>query len=446
MSFARVARNFASFRRVPTRIVIGTAIASVLLMIGMHIMGQPLYMVALFGLLPWFPVLMFESLWKVEHYTWIAIFAVFTVLQVGHLGEHIMQVSQLVLTTGTLACPPPVDSTENASRAMAAGLRSPQSAATYYSSSLVIKPDADGNELMSPRGDMVTGPAACGVFGQLDIEIVHLVWEVAGWLVTLVILLHYPRNKWLWFAAFWLILHTVEHLFISYTFFLDHETAFRGMTQVWGTLADGNIVTAFPLGREVSLVRFYNVAGINGIFARGGLLGTFLPGLNPYLPARPFLHFYYNTLVTVPTVIGFVMVMRETYDKYLAMALPRLSKRQLIETTPLLVPQKFRAGKVIVEQGAVADAFFVISKGEVDVFEGTGETQRKLNRLGAGDFFGEMAYMEGGRRTATVCAATDVEVMRMDYNTFAHLLQQSEMSRQDIEAMVAQRAAALAGV
>jgi len=41
-----------------------------------------------------------------EYYSWIAVFALVTVLQVGHLGGHTVQVAQLQLPNGTIACPP----------------------------------------------------------------------------------------------------------------------------------------------------------------------------------------------------------------------------------------------------------------------------------------------------------------------------------------------------
>lgn len=442
---AQVMRNLATFRRVPPRLVLGGAAASALLLVGMWALGQPLYIIALFALLPWLPIILFESLWKVEHYNWIAIFAVLAFLQVAHLGEHVIQVTQIGLASGTKVCPPPVDTPENAARAVAAGLRSPDVPATNFSASLVVMPSTDGIELMDPFGNYIVGPVGCGVFGQLDIEIVHLIWgEIIGWLMTLLLLLKFPRSRWLWFALIWVVIHATEHLFISYTYFIDREAVFSGTQQIWATLAEGNIVTAYPLGKEPALVPFYDVAGKFGIAARYGLLGSLFPQINLYLPERHYLHFFYNTLVTIPTVIGFVMVAREMYDKYLALALPRLSKKQLIAATPALVPQTFRAGETIIRQGDMADTFYVLTRGIVEVIDEHAVTARQLARLERGQFFGEMAFLQGGPRTATVRAVTDVEVMKLDYAAFADLMAESEVSRRDIEAMAARRALALA--
>jgi CRP/FNR family transcriptional regulator, cyclic AMP receptor protein len=64
------------------------------------------------------------------------------------------------------------------------------------------------------------------------------------------------------------------------------------------------------------------------------------------------------------------------------------------------------AGDVLTRQGAIAREFFVIVAGEVDVIR----DERSVARLGPGDFFGEMVLLDSPYRTATVVAATDVEL------------------------------------
>ena len=115
--------RFLAFKRIPLKIVAVTALASYLLQIGAILQGQPLYVIAFYTLLPWIPLLVFEGLWKYEHYNWIAIFAIVTALQLGHLGEHAFQVTEYVFLNGTLACPPPVDDVANARRAAACSNR-----------------------------------------------------------------------------------------------------------------------------------------------------------------------------------------------------------------------------------------------------------------------------------------------------------------------------------
>ena len=420
--------HFLKFKRIPAHIVLSTALVSVLLAAGLYTMGQPLYIIVLFALLPWMPVMLFESLWKIDHYHWIAIFAVITVLQLGHVAEHVVQTAVLSFssTKTTAACPPPVDNAVTAQRAIDAGLRDSASAPTGLSSSVLIVPDAQGQPTLNALGSLVSGPPACGVFGQLDLEIVHLVWELMGWSLTLLLLTQFPRNRWLWVSLILATVHTFEHLFISYTFFFDTNAVYAGARQLWGTVADGSIVTAVPLGKEPVMLTFYDVAGKFGLGAKDGLLGVFFPALNPYLPTRPYLHFYYNLLVTGAGVIAFALELRHVYDRYLARALPRLSRAELAAASAHLERETYKPGDTIVRQGDPAESFYIISRGMVKVVrKNTNGQEYPLATMQAGQYFGEVGLLRDGRRHATVRALTAVEVLRMDRDTFSQLMQSS---------------------
>lgn len=64
----------------------------------------------------------------------------------------------------------------------------------------------------------------------------------------------------------------------------------------------------------------------------------------------------------------------------------------------------FPEGATIVEEGATGTSFFVIADGDVNVSI-AGDVKATL---GNGDFFGEMAVIDEGVRSASVIAATDV--------------------------------------
>ncbi len=64
----------------------------------------------------------------------------------------------------------------------------------------------------------------------------------------------------------------------------------------------------------------------------------------------------------------------------------------------------FSEGQTIVEEGSTGTSFFVIGEGNASVSVG-GELRASL---GPGDYFGEMAVMDEGIRSASVTAATDV--------------------------------------
>lgn len=75
-------------------------------------------------------------------------------------------------------------------------------------------------------------------------------------------------------------------------------------------------------------------------------------------------------------------------------------------------------GTAITHEGAVESWFFVIAEGAVRVDRGG----RTINRLGPGAFFGEIALLDGGPRTATVIAEEESLLLTMDRHRFAQLL------------------------
>jgi CRP-like cAMP-binding protein len=72
------------------------------------------------------------------------------------------------------------------------------------------------------------------------------------------------------------------------------------------------------------------------------------------------------------------------------------------------------SGKQLLVEGRLPHEFFVILDGEVDV---THDAER-LATLGPGDFFGEIALIEHGRRTASVVTSTPATLAVMSASSF----------------------------
>jgi CRP/FNR family transcriptional regulator, cyclic AMP receptor protein len=108
------------------------------------------------------------------------------------------------------------------------------------------------------------------------------------------------------------------------------------------------------------------------------------------------------------------------------------SKRELQEIAHLADEIDLREGKEMTRQGERGREFFVLLEGEADVTKG----DRSINRLGKGDFFGEIALVTHMPRTASVTAMSDVRVLVVTERDFAALLKRSpEISRGVAEAL-----------
>jgi CRP/FNR family transcriptional regulator len=75
----------------------------------------------------------------------------------------------------------------------------------------------------------------------------------------------------------------------------------------------------------------------------------------------------------------------------------------------------YRDGEDIILQGETGDSMYVVQSGRVEVLQNS-ETggEQHLAFLDAGDFFGEMAVFEKEVRSATVRAAGEARVLRID--------------------------------
>lgn len=171
--------------------------------------GWPLWAVVVATLLPWCPIVTREAAWLYGRYRWLALFYLLTLTQTGHLLEHVAQMTQIHLLG------------------------------------------------VAPR-------SAHGVFGALDIEWVHFLWNAWVAAAALLLIRVFPRNPWLWPVLAIALWHGIEHTYI------------------------------------LSVYLTTGAAGTPGFLARDGTVGGGLPVL------RPDLHFAYNLIETAPLIVAFL--------------------------------------------------------------------------------------------------------------------------------------------
>ena len=423
MNFTKIISRFFSFEAISVRTVALTALISYVLQINAIISGEPLYLIALYTLLPWLPIAFYEGIWKVKNYTAVAFLGLFTVMQIGHFAEHLVQVIQIDLANGTVACPPPLDNVANSARGIALGLRDNLLEPSFYSVEKIMKPGPDGFPIIGSDGQPLIGAAACAVFGQLDLEIVHLIWELIGLFGTAACLYFFPRNIFLWIAFACLCWHALEHLTITYFYYFDQELLWEGYKQLWATYPTvGNSYIAHPVGKEETMLNFYDAGGKFGLMAKHGMFHQ-LTGFEG-MPGRAHLHMGYNLAITIPTVLGFLMEIRVIRNKYIEMAFGKLSSSELVDLSLRVKNRKFSKGKTVFKQGDFANNCFVISKGSAEIYLNKGKSNEVLvATLTQGQIFGEMGLLDVSvkKRTATVIALTNLECLEIDAETFADL-------------------------
>ena len=81
------------------------------------------------------------------------------------------------------------------------------------------------------------------------------------------------------------------------------------------------------------------------------------------------------------------------------------------------------AGEVVITEGDIPDAFYVVVAGTVGVVSsGDDGVPTRVPDLGAGDWFGEIGLIEAVPRTATVTALSDVRLMSIPGDVFLDAL------------------------
>jgi CRP-like cAMP-binding protein len=88
------------------------------------------------------------------------------------------------------------------------------------------------------------------------------------------------------------------------------------------------------------------------------------------------------------------------------------------------------AGEVICREGEPGGEFFVISSGEVRVSCETVEGEKELARLRQGQFFGEMAALNGDKRMASCAAVGDVELIAFPLAAVEKVLEEYPAARE----------------
>jgi cAMP-dependent protein kinase regulator len=118
-----------------------------------------------------------------------------------------------------------------------------------------------------------------------------------------------------------------------------------------------------------------------------------------------------------------------------------LSAEELMAVMRGLNLLTFEAGDILVAEGAPGDSMFILTDGIVKAFVRNPKGHyMKVKDLMEGDFFGEISVLTGKPRTATITAATHVEVLELGKPTLDSITKQYPRVREVLKKFQEQRA------
>ncbi|MEX2185959.1 MAG: ATP-binding cassette domain-containing protein [Pirellulales bacterium] len=117
-----------------------------------------------------------------------------------------------------------------------------------------------------------------------------------------------------------------------------------------------------------------------------------------------------NVLVAQTSAICEFLMQCPVFEGLTPNSLTRVADQMTLERHP--------AGATIIRQGDPGDKFYIVRKGSVDVFVDDGQGPHLASTLNAGSYFGEVALLTGGVRTATVVATQPLELYALGKDDF----------------------------
>jgi ATP-binding cassette subfamily B protein len=124
-----------------------------------------------------------------------------------------------------------------------------------------------------------------------------------------------------------------------------------------------------------------------------------------------------------------------------------LDDAQLAALADRFITERYAEGEVVVEEGAPGDRLHIIVRGKIEVLKRDPDGRpRRLAVLDDGDFFGEIALLQGVPRTATARTRTPCLMLALERDEFLRLLRTAPELRVHMEEIAATRREAQASV
>jgi NTE family protein len=118
------------------------------------------------------------------------------------------------------------------------------------------------------------------------------------------------------------------------------------------------------------------------------------------------------------------------------------TRPELEAAEPLFKEVAFAKDDVVIRIGEPGDVFYVVLDGELDVWDAS-QPPRQTGELKRGDYFGEMALLQGGKRTATVTVARRARLLAIDKPAFEQLFLNNPKAIEHFARVLSKRLAGL---
>lgn len=116
-----------------------------------------------------------------------------------------------------------------------------------------------------------------------------------------------------------------------------------------------------------------------------------------------------------------------------------LTPEDLNKIRQLASSQDYKQDTQIFSEGDNADYIYFIESGSVSIFIQKFTRQEEICRLEVGEYFGEMAFFSGDKRSASATTLSDTKLLSVDKDSFLKLLDEDKSLADRINGIVARR-------
>jgi len=117
-----------------------------------------------------------------------------------------------------------------------------------------------------------------------------------------------------------------------------------------------------------------------------------------------------------------------------------LNRGELDDLAALMRRHRYAAGETIFHEGDAGTALYIIEKGEVKIILGSAEGKEVvLSLLGPGDFFGDLALLDGEPRSADAMAMEAAELLILQRHDFLRFIAEQPQVAINLMAVLSRR-------